>query len=44
MKIDALLIAYAAVVVGGALRILIDGTKFDAWMREKLDHPPSKKK
>jgi hypothetical protein len=30
--------------VGGALRILIDGTKFDAWLRQKLGQPPSKKK
>ena len=44
MNGDALLIAYAAVIVGGALRILIDGTKLDAWLRVKLGQPPSEKK
>ena len=29
---------------GDALRILIDGTKLDAWLRVKLGQPPSEKK
>jgi hypothetical protein len=44
MNGEAILIAYASVLVGGAIRILIDGTKLDAWLRVKMGHPPSKKK
>ena len=43
MTLDPILIGFASVMIGGALRILIDGTKLDAWLRVKLGQPPSKK-
>lgn len=42
-RMDGLLMIYAAVMVGGAIRILLDGTKIDAWMRRIMGQPPSKK-
>lgn len=42
-RAEGLLLIYAAVMVGGAIRILLDGTKIDAWMRRIMGQPPSKK-
>ena len=44
MNFDPMLVYFAAVLIGGAIRILIDGTRLDAWLRVKLGQPPAKKK
>lgn len=42
-QVDGLAVILAAVFIGGAIRILIDGSKLDAWARRVMGRAPSKK-